>query len=636
MSRSKNRSVKSRRRNGAVRREKPVAPTVARWKSGWVLLAIVAVIAVAAVSSLLLWKEAGSAAEDFPSGLAPGAAAGYNVLVITLDTTRADHLGCYGHSGAETPVLDGLAESGLRFADAVTVAPVTLPSHVSIFTGLYPPNHGVRRNGEYTLRPDEVTLAELFDDHGYDTAAFVGAFVLDRRFGLDQGFDHYDDAVNPATNLSVGSSYDERSAAQVTESAVGWLAARSSDRPFFAWVHYFDPHQPFDAPEPWAGRFVKREYDGEIAYVDSQIGRLVGALEELGDLGNTVVAITADHGEGLGEHGESSHDFFIYESVMRVPMVVSAPGLFEGPVVVEDALVAVTDLFPTLLDLVGIPAPASDGLSWVRGLPGPERRVYMESLAPYFDYGWAPLYGLRRHVDKFIDAPREEYYDLRQDPGELRSLVPDPTLRDDLSSRLAEWPAVEEVVADAETIDPETRKRLEALGYVGRTGGPRDTRLDPKDMIEMFNRYDRARALARGGDVRGALAELQAVVAQSPGNRAALGEMARLYAMTGRLPEAERVLRESIALGATPDALTLLAQVLIATQRLEEAEQLADQALSIDARHGMAFIVLGDLASSGGRYGEAKELYEHAREVDPYRMGPASEQRLTALRHRLP
>jgi arylsulfatase A-like enzyme len=626
MSRSKRKSIQERQKTRAAQKKEATLRRERRRRASRVAAIVALIVLIVAVAGVVLWQRARRGEPGLPPTLAAGAARGFNLLVVTLDTTRADHLGCYGRDGAETPALDRLAREGVRFDDAVTNAPVTLPAHASIFTGLYPPNHGVRRNGEYVLGLDQKTLAEDLARAGYDTAAFVGAFVLDARCGLAQGFDVYDDFVNPPTSLSLSHSYDERNAAQVTESALRWLHSRNAERPFFAWVHYFDPHQPFQAPEPFRSRFGERQYDAEIAYVDSQVTRLVDALAALGVDDRTLVVVVGDHGEGLGEHGESSHDFFVYESVMRVPLIVWAPGAFEGPFVVDDVVVSVTDLYPTVLDLLGLEVPpTSDGLSLVRGLPGPDRAVYMESLAPYLDYGWSPLFALRRHRDKYIRAPDPEYYDLLADPDEADNLGSEAGLRDDLEAMLAGWPTIEEVSADA-VVDSATRARLEALGYVGSmTAGPRDTSLDPKEMIDVFNRYDAARAMARDGRWQQAVGELEAVAAISPGNRLVLAELARIYSMTGNLPAAERVLRRNIALGPTPQA----------SQRPAEVEELANRALAMDSRHGMAYIVLGDLAGMQQRFEDARSLYNQAKEVDPHRQGLAHDQRMKALESRL-
>ena len=616
-----------------------------RRKSSGRLIFLAMIAAGLAVGVFVVSRRSDPPGAGLPATLVPGAASGHNLLIVTLDTTRADHLGCYGREAAETPVLDGIASRGVLFTDAVTVAPVTLPAHASIFTGLYPPDHGVRKNGEYRLAPEQVTLAELLQDNAYDTAAFVSAFVLDSRFGLDQGFGVYDDAVTPAGSLALSDTFEERSAAAVTGHALRWLETRPADGPFFLWIHYFDPHQPYAAPASAASRFPDNGYDAEIAYVDRELGRLTAFLERSELSASTVVVVVGDHGEGLGEHGETTHDFFVYESVMRVPLILSAPGVFGGSHVVDDVTVSVVDLFPTLLDLLGIDAPRpAGGTSLLRGGLAADRSMYMESITPYLDYGWAPLFALRRHGEKYIKAPRPEYYDLRADPGELENLLGDAAgggpaaaraMSDELDEMLAAWPEVDAVASAATPLDPESLARLEALGYVGSIApDPGEGRLDPKDMLRLINRIDEARAQARAGRVPQALATLREVAVSAPGNRFALGQMARLYTMLGRLSDAEDALRACLAIKPSTEALTLLAQVLIAGGHTDEAAGLADRALALDSRDGMAHIVQGDIAAAGGRFGEADRLYRRAREVDPYRTAAAVESRLTDLRRR--
>jgi arylsulfatase A-like enzyme len=323
---------------------------------------------------------------DPPRLAEPGGAAGMNVLVVTVDTLRADRLGCYGHAGARTPTIDGLAGNWLRFERATTVSPITLPSHASIFTGLEVPNHGVRHNGTFRLSPDHTTLAERFSAAGYDTAAFVSAYVLERRFGLSQGFDKYDDRFD-AHDPGPG-SYPERPADRVTDRVIERLDSRgrASDRPFFAWIHYFDPHGPYEPPAPFDESFAEAPYDGEVAFVDRELGRLLRALDTHEE---TLVVFTSDHGEGLGDHGEVTHADLIYDSTMRVPLIISNPRLFPGGEVVHDRLAATIDVVPTVVALVGLPGAtgASSPLDGVdlAAAPDDDRAVYLETLAPLLD-----------------------------------------------------------------------------------------------------------------------------------------------------------------------------------------------------------------------------------------------------------
>jgi len=354
----------------------------------------------------------------------PGAAAGFNILLVTLDTTRADRIGCYGYRRAATPILDRLAASGVRFAEALTAAPETLPAHATLLTGLLPPHHGVRINTEGRLGSLHQTLAEVARGRGYQTAAFVSAFVLDARFGLDQGFDHYDDRVDATRGTAFAAGTNERRAGATTDAALAWLRSRDRARPFLLWVHYFDAHAPYDPPEPFASRFAGSLYDGEIAYMDAQLGRLLDGVDAAGPRDKTVVIVVGDHGESLGEHYERTHSVFLYRSTVRVPLVFSNPRLFPKPAVVDGAVVSLADVAPTLLDLLGVEDPPDrDGVSLLATKADPRRGVYVESLVPWLDFGWAPLFGLRTLRESYVLAPRPECYDLRTDPEERRNLI---------------------------------------------------------------------------------------------------------------------------------------------------------------------------------------------------------------------
>ena len=342
------------------------------------------------------------------------------IVLITLDTARADRLSPYGFGDVAMPALERLAREGVVFDQATTVAPLTLPAHTSLLTGLLPPRHGVRENASAPLSNDHVTLAEILAARGFRTGAFVGSAILNADRGLGQGFQEYGNVSRDslAQPPSLGGGAQRRGAA-VMDDAIRWLR-KVGDSPFFLWTHLYDPHRPYQAPEPFASRHDP--YVAEIAYADSQIGRLLHALDERALLDRVIVIVTADHGESLGEHREMDHGIFLYESVLRVPLIVRAPGV--APRRVAD-LVRLTDVMPTVLDLLRLPLPALDGTSLVdvmRGHGGPELEAYAESLYPE-RHGWAPLFSLRSDRFKFIDAPRPELYDLRLDPFEERNIV---------------------------------------------------------------------------------------------------------------------------------------------------------------------------------------------------------------------
>ncbi|MGH9315358.1 MAG: sulfatase family protein, partial [Vicinamibacterales bacterium] len=397
-----------------------------------------------------------------------------NLLVISLDTTRADRLRPYGFQEIETPALDRLAEEGVLFRQAATAAPLTLPAHTTIFTSRVPPAHGVRDNGGFFVDPSETTLAETLREQGFRTGAFVGAYVLDSKWGLDQGFETYFDDFDLTKYRAISLGAIQRPGNEVVDKAIEWLNGVASQR-FFGWVHLYDPHTPYEPPEPFRSRYPGRPYLGEIAFTDSQVGRLVDFLRERGLLDRTVVVVVGDHGESLDDHGEGSHGFFIYESVVRVPLIIRAPldGL-RGRQVAD--VVRTLDIAPTVAELLGVSkSPGAAGVSLVPLMTGaaPELglEAYSESTYPLYHYGWSDLRALRSGRFKLIAAPRPELYDLEQDPGERANLFDERRqLADRMLARLAE---LEKRLAKTERpkgepeVDPEARARLAALGYIG-------------------------------------------------------------------------------------------------------------------------------------------------------------------------
>lgn len=579
---------------------------------------------------------------------APGAAAGRSLLLVTLDTTRADRLGCYGAAGAQTPNLDALASRGLLFTDAVSPVPMTLPAHASLLTGFDPPGHGVRANGEYVLSPDALTLTEILQDAGYRTAAFVSSFVLDSRFGLDQGFDTYDARLE-TTRQAAFAPQTERSAGAVTRAAIEWL--RPGGRrpgPFFLWVHYFDPHDPYEPPEPFRTRFRDRPYEGEIAYVDRELGGLLAALEAGGRLAETVVVVAADHGESLGEHDERYHSRTLYEGAVRVPLIVALPpgtaGSEGGETVagrVEGRVVSLVDLFPTLLDLLGLPVPGDpDGRNLLREAARDDRVVYLETLNTYLDNGWAPLYAARRHGEKYVLAPRPELYDLEDDPGETENLLPGPP---EVARRAAELRGylerrggdhLTEPPAPATEADPEVRRRLEALGYLTPGAGPSATDPapgelpDPKDVLPLLEELNEGRRLLAAGKPEEAVRRARRLLARAPRDRSALQLLGEAYAVLGRPGDAERALRRQLEVGPSVGGCVLLAQVILQQGRFEEAEALLDRAAELEPGHGAVPLARGDLRLAQRRPEEALELYRQAAEVDSHRFAGLARARI--------
>jgi arylsulfatase A-like enzyme/Tfp pilus assembly protein PilF len=587
------------------------------------------------------WVLALSLAGCAPDPLSSGAASGFDVALVTLDTTRADRLGAYGYEKAETPNLDRLAREGIRYADAVAPAPITLVSHASILTGLDPDHHKVRHNGEYRLDDAQVTLAEVLQSKGYDTAAFISGFVLDARYGLAQGFELYDDRTEAFAGQPFG-GLGERSAEAVTDAALEWLGKRDPSKPFFLWVHYYSPHADYDPPEPFAGRFPESPYDGEIAYMDSQVGRLVEALHSTRP--KLLLVVAGDHGESFGEHSEYSHGRLLYETTQRVPLLLWSSEAIARPQVVDDVVVGLVDIFPTVLDLLGIPDDARrDGESLRLARERPDRAIYMETMMAYLDNGWAPLFALRRREDKYIVAPRPEYYRLDTDPRESKNLVGQPAAANavaEMSLALAprlESSSIEAVTAAATKPDPESLKRLQSLGYLSGPGPgstPPGELPDPKDMVRILELAIESRTLRRDGKLEEARARARRALELAPKDLEVIEENALVSLEMGRLDEAESGLRSYLALKPSANICILLAEVLKRTGRQPEAEAYFKEAIEIEPDHGGAWIAWGDFLAEEHRDAEALESYQKAKRVDPYRATAAADKRIVELRLR--
>ena len=472
----------------------------------------IVLIALLSIAVLFLWPKTNmSPTGHFLGSLPEGVqASDLNLLIVTLDSTRADRIHAYGFDDIETPHLDRIAREGVLFEQAVASAPLTLPAHATIFTSKSPPAHGVRDNGGFYLDQEETTLAELLTQDGFRTAAFIGAYALDSKWGIDQGFDTYFDDFDLSKEETLSLAAINRPGDEVTDRALEWLETVESSR-FFGWVHYYDPHSPYEPPEPFKSRYPNRPYVGEIAFTDSQVGRILSWLDERNLMDKTVVVIVGDHGENLGQHGESTHGFFVYDGVIRVPFLIRAPYERTRGMRVKDVVRGV-DVFPTVLDLLNIATPEKgEGESLVPLMTGDvqelELPAYSEAVYPLYHFGWSDLRSIRMGNYKYIDAPRPELYDISADPDEIDNILGEhPDIVQDLRARLAELE--EQMDTPRETgpraeIDPDTRDRLAALGYVGTfvepLGSPTDRALlsDPKDKIELYNLMIRAREIFR-------------------------------------------------------------------------------------------------------------------------------------------
>jgi arylsulfatase A-like enzyme/Flp pilus assembly protein TadD len=557
-------------------------------------------------------------------------AAAQNVVLVTLDTVRADHLGSYGYAAAETPALDRLAQEGIRFTRASSPVPLTLPSHSSLLSGLLPPHHGLRNNGAGSFPDGKDTLATVLAGQGYRTGAFVGAFVLDRRFGLSRGFQTYDDEIERAPGDTVVLEA-ERPGREVMDRALAWLG-QDDRRPFFLWVHLYDAHAPYMPPSPQRERHPGRPYDGEIAAVDEQVGRLLQTLESRGLAGSTVVAVAADHGEALGEHGELTHGLLLYEPTLHVPLLVRAPGLPAGQVI--STPVSLVDLGPTLAGLVGKRFPGGlDGRDLSAALrkgeePAPED-LYAETQYPAV-FGWSPLSALRRRNLKYISSSAPELYDLERDPKEGANLAgsAEKTTVAGFSARLAEIEAGA-VETQRMPADAETRSRLASLGYVGG-GSPApksppqdapDGRPSPVTKVDLFQRFERAHNRLGSGrpeDVQAALGELEALVAADPHNPVFRGKLAQAWKERGEIGRAVPLYRQAAEdAPGDPEAWYNLATALQQAGRTGEAREALQKAMHLDPARPEAHNTLGIVQLAEGNPDAARQEFELAARLDP-------------------
>jgi arylsulfatase A-like enzyme/Flp pilus assembly protein TadD len=552
------------------------------------------------------------------------------VLLVTLDTTRADRLGCYGHRGARTVHLDRLAAEGVRFENAVAVAPITLPSHASIFTALYPFEHGVRNNGNFYLAERFDTLASALRKRGYRTAAFVSSFVLDRRYGLARGFDTYDDRMEEAPVLGAGLEA-ERRGDRTALALIRWLegyAGQGASAPFFAWLHLYDPHEPYQPPPPFRELFAKDPYDGEIAFADHSVGTILDKLAELRLLDRCLVAVVADHGESLGEHGEETHSMFLYESAIRVPLILWRPGVLPAGKVVA-APVRTLDLSPTILDILGAPPLTAPHARNLRGIldgrsPQPPFGAYAETYVPKLAMGGAALRALRDGRFKLIDAPRPELYDLARDPGETRNRFADePRAAQALRGELDRLTAGGNGAMNVRPVDNEAVERLEALGYLGAGGDlssvdEAEEGKDPKDLIAIFNRLRRAAEAVRTRRFTEALPILSAVIAEEPRNAFAHMLLGSTHLGMRQYSRAIEEFQAYLALAPTSAQAHQWMAVAYAnlgdrTNALREA----GGALAIDPHLSDARVLRAGLFSALGRRAEAIQELRAAVAADP-------------------
>jgi arylsulfatase A-like enzyme/Flp pilus assembly protein TadD len=543
-----------------------------------------------------------------------------NILLITIDTIRPDRLSCYSPKHLKTPSIDALAAKGALFDRAMAHNPLTLPSHVNILLGTTPLYHGVHQNSKSIVAEDFLTLAEYLKNKEYSTAAFIGAFPLDSRFGLTQGFDVYDDSL--PSESAVEFAYPEKKAEKVVEAALEWI--EKQDNEWFAWVHIWEPHVPYIPPEPFLSQFKDDPYSGEVAYVDSELGKMFDYLEKNHMMENTSIILTGDHGESMGEHGELTHGYFAYNSTLWVPLIIAGPGVEPSRI---HEYVAHIDIFPTVCDILGIEEPSSlQGVSLVPLMKGKKikkRAIYFESLDPYFNRGWAPVRGFVEERKKFVDSPLPEFYDVENDFDEDRNLIQDIDLdkyrkrlkkmQEELSSPLK--------VQSRPIIDREAMEKLRSLGYIvspvsqlKKSYGPED---DLKTLLPFQQKHTRATILFNEDRIAESVKLLSDIIKERKDFSKAYFDLSRIYRCQGMIEDAVAVMEEGLK--NNPEDYSIISGYgifLVKEGKLDKGIELLHRALAMIDFDPEVWINLGIAYWRKGEYGKSLEHYEKALFLD--------------------
>ena len=572
---------------------------------------------------LLTALTAAQATAQTPQKSAP------NVVLITIDTLRADHLGCYGYKQIKTPNIDGLAADSGRFEHAYTVVPVTLPSHTAILTGTYPMLSGMHDFSANKLSPQQGTMATVLKQAGYATGAVVASAVLDSRFGLNQGFDFYYDHFDFSRLEEANLDEMERPGNVVADQALDWLG-KNSQKKFFLWMHLYDPHYPYRPPEPYSREYASQPYDGEIAFADEQVGRLLRFLKDKGLYQNTVIVLSGDHGESLGEHGEKTHGFFIYNVTMHVPLIIHLPGKPATQTVADP--VSLVDLMPTVLAATGLDIPSQvQGRSLLSALRGEkidrDRTLYGETFLPRLHFNWSELRGAENAKYHFIDAPRPELYDLTKDPGELRNLFPEKKavaeeMRAKLAGLIREYSAGKEL-AEKTGLDPALMERLKSLGYAGFSGGGDPTITnrdlpDPKDRIATYELISDAIADSQHGRYPESIEKLKAAIKTEPQSVSAHYLQGLNYYRSKMFPEAVDELQKTVQL--SPDyslAIFNLGMAQAHAGQIDPAIATLQRALQLDSTNFEAAYNLGVAFIQKKELQPAAEAFQRSIAINP-------------------
>lgn len=550
-----------------------------------------------------------------------------HILLITVDTLRADYLGCYGGEVVETPHIDRLAAEGIRFRRALSHVPLTLPSHASVFSGMDPLSHGVHNNATFVLESRFTTLAEVLHENGYRTGAFVGAVPVDSRFGIDQGFDVYDDHYGGHRRDSL---LAERPAEEVLRAAMSWLDGQGGQR-WFCWIHLFDPHSPYAPPAPFSEKYGTNLYAGEVAYVDRALGELFDFLREQGYYEDTWIVFTSDHGEGLGDHGERNHGTFAYHSTLWVPLIFRYPAVLAPSQIIEGRA-RLSDIMPTVLDYLDLPIPEEVQGESLRPLIGGRaerepRPVYFESMALTLNFNWASPRGLYVGKYKYIDLPLPELYDIESDFYETRNLVEiEPRVADDIRRRLQELLRHEgRDTVLSRPVDRKTQEMLRALGYIGSgyaaSRSPHATfgeSEDPKRLVGFLNRLEDARDLFREGRPEAAIEVYRSLIEERPDFALAYDSLAHIFRELGRTPEALEVLEAAYRRGVDSQAVWVrLGECLKEVGDVERAVAVLESAVEKYPDHVEARSVLGATYLDQGRTAEAVRIFQDLLREDP-------------------
>lgn len=548
-----------------------------------------------------------------------------NVVVITIDTLRPDHLHCYGYDKIETPTLDGIAKSGTLFETGVAQTPLTPPSHASIFTGLNPPTHKVRDTGGFILSPSTPTLASILQDRGWDTGAFISSAVLKKRFGFDHGFAVYDDQMPRPGNTREFLEDAERRAGDTVDRAVAWLDGRT-DKPFLMWVHLYDPHTPYDPPSPFREQYKDRPYDGEIAYADRELGRLMETLRRKSPPEKTIVAVLSDHGESLGEHGEFSHGVFLYDSTLRIAYLLSGPGVPRGVRVKEQA--RTIDLLPTIIDLLGGAAPAGvEGSSLVPLFSGKDAGTgisYGETLFPKINMGWAELRAIRTNQWKYIRAPKPELYDLSRDPKETNNVLAEhaPEVRKLEAQLVAMSHSTGSEKVETAQMDERTLAQLKSLGYTSgftsRSYSLNGQGADPKDRVGILKLMNEAEQPGSGLSEARRTDLLREAVRMDPTNPLLYQSLGASLEKTGRFDEAMKVYRTALANGLDNGRLrSRVGDLLVRAGKKAEAIPEYEQSIRMNPADTATQVNLATAYMETGRLADAERVLKGIVAIDP-------------------